>query len=65
VNADAISKPSAYDLPDFGTTSDTKTGSERQRFGPFYVSAHAVAGRLACLSVVPAPVILNVTPRAE
>ena len=43
-----------------------KKGSERQqRFGAFYVSAHAVTGRLACLSVVPAAVIFNVTPLPE
>jgi hypothetical protein len=66
VNADAISKPGADDLLDFGTTSDAEKGSERQqRFRAFYVSAHAVTGRLACLSVVPAAVIFNVTPRPE
>ena len=65
MNANAISKPSADDLLDFGTTSDAEKGSERQRFGPFYVSAHAVTGRLACLSVVPAAVIFNVTPLPE
>jgi hypothetical protein len=65
VNADAISKPGADDLLDFGATSDAKEGSERQRFGPFYVRAQAVTGRLACLSVVPTAVIFNVTPRPE
>lgn len=32
---------------------------------PFQVSWHAVVGRLACLTVVPAFVIFNVTPAPE
>jgi len=31
----------------------------------FHVGSHAVVGRLACLTVVPAVVIFNVTPPPE
>jgi hypothetical protein len=31
----------------------------------FHVNSHAVVGRLACLTVVPALVIFNVTPPPE
>ena len=38
----------------------------KQMFRPFFhVCSHAVAGRLACLIVVPALVIFNVTPPPE
>jgi hypothetical protein len=42
-----------------------KTGPEQKRFGPFYISSHAVVGRLSCLSAVPALVIIKVTPSPE
>ena len=37
-----------------------------KKFRPFfYVRSHAVTGRLACLTVTPAFVIINVTPPPE
>ncbi len=36
-----------------------------EKFWPFYVSSHAVTGRLACLTVTPAFVIINVMPPPE
>jgi hypothetical protein len=44
--------------------SDEGVGTKTLR--PFFhVSSHAVVGRLACLTVVPALVIFNVTPPPE
>ncbi len=52
-------------LPVFGAISNAMRGSERT-FRPFFhVGSHAVVGRLACLTVVPALVIFNVTPPPE
>jgi hypothetical protein len=62
-DADRISAANA--LPVWGAISEAERGSERKRFGPFHVSSHTVAGRLPCLTVVPALVIFNVTPPPE
>jgi hypothetical protein len=49
----------------FGAVSTAVKGSKRKRFGPFQISSHAVVGRLACLIVIPALSIFNVTPSPE
>jgi hypothetical protein len=59
--------PSAHSLPMVAAgIPNEKKRAGTKTFRPFsYVSSHAVTGRLACLSVVPAPVIFKVTPRPE
>jgi hypothetical protein len=60
------------DAPVVGAISTAK-GSKRKVSALFkfkvsalvYVSSHAVTGRLACLTVMPAFVITNVTPAPE
>jgi hypothetical protein len=65
VSVDAKRKPAADVLLVSGGRSRVLRGS-KQMFRPFFhVSSHAVAGRLACLIVVAAPVIFNVTPPPE
>jgi len=52
-------------LPVFGAISNAMRGPQRT-FRPFFhVGSQAVVGRLACLTVVPAVVIFNVTPPPE
>jgi hypothetical protein len=65
VSVDAVITPAANAWSDFGGTSNTKKGRNKNVSALFHVSSHAVAGRLACLSVVPALVIFSVTPRPE
>jgi len=65
VSVDAKRKAAADVLLVSGGRSRMLRGS-KQMFRPFFhVSSHAVAGRLACLIVVPALVIFNVTPPPE
>jgi hypothetical protein len=45
-----------------GAISKVENGSEPDVPALFHVSSHAVAGRFACLTVVPVLVIFNVTP---
>ena len=42
-----------------------KKGRNKNVSALFHVSSHAVVGRLACLTVMPALVIFNVTPLPE
>ena len=64
MSVDAKRKAAAVSLLS-GGRSRVLRGS-KQMFRPFfYVFSHAVAGRLACLIVVPALVIFNVTPPPE
>ena len=59
------SAPDADALLDFGAISDAKKGRNKIVSALFYTSSQAVTGRLACLSVVPALAIFNVTPPPE
>ena len=64
-SADADPVSAAAALLVSGAISEAEGGSARKRLGPFHVSSHTVAGRLPCLTVVPALVIFNVTPPPE
>jgi hypothetical protein len=64
-SADGDHISAADALPVSGPISEAEGGPERKRLGPFHVSSHIVAGRLPCLTVVPALVIFNVTPPPE
>jgi hypothetical protein len=58
--------PDAHQLPVFGAIFKcVKMGRNENVSAPFHVSSQAVTGRLACLTVVPALVILSVTPPPE
>jgi hypothetical protein len=48
-----------------GAISRAKKGRNKNVSALFHVSSQAVVGRLACLTVVPALVIFNVTPPPE
>ena len=57
-------RPMALPVLDAISESGKRVGTKTFR-SFFHSSSHAVVGRLACLSVVPALVIFNVTPPPE
>jgi hypothetical protein len=65
VSVDASRKLGADALLVLGAISKAEKGSEPKVSALFYVSSHAVVGRLACLTVVPVLVIFSVTPPPE
>ena len=61
--------PAASPMPiscgSLGRYQKLKKGRNKNVSALFHVSSQAVVGRLACLTVVPALVIFNVTPPPE